>query len=215
MYSPQALRFNVPIQFPLMREKRYLGGKITCKATVVPAIVETYSEGEMVLRLRQQDKRAFEKLYDDYSDAIYGLSLAILKDEARAEDAVQETFVRVWRKIHSYDASKGRFFTWMLNIARNHAIDVLRAEQSRSAKDTIPAEHPIATTQGPSETIPIDNIGVRAFVEALSPEQKSLVDLIYFQGYTQQEAAEVLAIPLGTVKSRVRLAMNHLRRAMT
>ncbi|HEX2899346.1 MAG TPA: sigma-70 family RNA polymerase sigma factor, partial [Bacteroidia bacterium] len=93
-------------------------------------------QDSIVDRLLRHEKDAFEQLYDDYSAAIYGLTLKILKDEALAEDALQETFVRIWRKIQTYDASKGRLFTWMLNIARNISIDMLRARESRKVSQT-------------------------------------------------------------------------------
>ena len=164
--------------------------------------------------LLQKDKMAFERLYDDYSAAIYGLTLKILKDEALAEDALQETFVRVWRKIQTYDPSKGRLFTWMLNIARNISIDVLRAQESRMASKTTSIHTHSFDTKGASTTTPIEHIGIREFVEGLPAEQKMVIDLIYYLGYTQAEVAEEFGIPLGTVKSRVRLAMNHLRAKM-
>lgn len=168
------------------------------------------SQAGIVDRLLQRDRKAFEQLYDDYSAAIYGLVLKILRDEAMAEDALQDAFVRIWQKIHTYDESKGRLFTWMLNVARNIAIDKLRANTSRKAELTSSlSEGTIA--KGPSTTIQIDHIGIRELLDDLPPDQKLVIELIYFQGYTQAEVAEEFNIPLGTVKSRVRLAMNYLR----
>ncbi len=168
------------------------------------------SQAAMVDRLLQRDRKAFEQLYDDYSAAIYGLVLKILRDEAMAEDSLQDAFVRIWQKIHTYDESKGRLFTWMLNVARNIAIDKLRANTSRKAELTSSLSPNIAS-KGPSTTLQIDHIGIREIVDGLPPDQKMVIELIYFQGYTQAEVAEEFEIPLGTVKSRVRLAMNYLR----
>jgi RNA polymerase sigma factor (sigma-70 family) len=169
------------------------------------------SQAEMISLLLQRDRKAFERLYDDYSAAIYGLVLKILRDEALAEDALQDAFVRIWQKIHTYDASKGRLFTWMLNLARNIAIDKLRANTSRKAEMTSSLQGQGLEAKGPSTILQIDHIGLRELVDALPAEQQFVIDFIYFKGYTQAEVSEEFGIPLGTVKSRVRLAMNHLR----
>lgn len=169
------------------------------------------SQAEMIDLLLQRDKKAFERLYDDYSSAIYGLVLKILRDEALAEDALQDAFVRIWQKIHTYDESKGRLFTWMLNVARNIAIDKVRANASRRSELTTSLQVTHVDSKGPSSTLQIEHIGLRELVDALPQDQKFVIELIYFLGYTQAEVAEEFDIPLGTVKSRVRLAMNHLR----
>lgn len=169
------------------------------------------SQEVMIDLLLQRDRKAFERLYDDYSSAIYGLVLKILRDEAMAEDALQDAFVRIWQKIHTYDVSKGRLFTWMLNLARNIAIDKLRANTSRKAELTSSLQLQHMDSRGPSTTMQTDHIGITEMVAALPPDQKMVIDLIYYLGYTQAEVAEEFGIPLGTVKSRVRLAMNHLR----
>lgn len=168
----------------------------------------------IVDRLLRHDKVAFEKLYDDYSAAIYGLAFKILKDEALAEDALQETFVRIWRKIQTYDPSKGRLFTWMLNIVRNIAIDMLRARESRKVSQTSSIDQYSFDAKGPSTAMQIEHIGLRELVDGLPAEQKHVIELIYFLGYSQSDVAEEFNIPLGTVKSRVRLAMNYLRAKM-
>jgi RNA polymerase sigma factor (sigma-70 family) len=183
--------------------------RLTKQGSERPMIQE--SQTELVDLLLQRDKQAFERLYDSYSAAVYGLVLKILRDEAMAEDALQDTFVRIWQKIHSYDESKGRLFTWMINIARNIAIDKLRANTSRKAELTMSIETPGVERNGPSTTMKIEHIGIRELVDALPAEQKTVIELIYFLGYTQAEVSEEFGIPLGTVKSRVRLAMNHLR----
>jgi RNA polymerase sigma factor (sigma-70 family) len=168
-------------------------------------------QDSIVDRLLRHDKKAFEELYEDYSAAIYGLAFKILKEEALAEDALQETFVRIWRKIQTYDPSKGRLFTWMLNIVRNIAIDMLRARESRKVTQTSSIHQFSFDSKGPSAAMQVEHIGLREIVDGLPPDQKLVIELIYFLGYTQSEVAEEYDIPLGTVKSRVRLAMNHLR----
>jgi RNA polymerase sigma factor (sigma-70 family) len=173
--------------------------------------IQSVSQDELVDLLLQKSKKAFERLYDDYSAALYGLAYKILKEEELAEDALQETFVRIWRKIHTYDSSKGRLFTWMLNISRNICIDMLRANESRKTSQTSSIEDFSFDQKGPSTSTQVEHIGLREIVDGLPQEQQFVIDLIYFKGYTQAEVAEEFNIPLGTVKSRVRLAMNHLR----
>jgi RNA polymerase sigma-70 factor (ECF subfamily) len=182
------------------RQKAHLEGKITQESQQV-----------LIDLLLQRDRKAFERLYDDYSAAIYGLVLKILRDEALAEDAMQDAFVRIWQKIHTYDESKGRLFTWMLNVARNIAIDKLRANGSRKAELTSSLQLQHMDSKGPSTLMQVEHIGVSELVSSLPPDQKMVIELIYFLGYTQAEVSEEFHIPLGTVKSRVRLAMNHLR----
>lgn len=169
------------------------------------------SQTALVTLLLQKDKAAFERLYVDYSNAIYGLCLQILKEEHLAEDALQETFVRIWRKIQTYDPSKGRLFTWMLNIARNIAIDMLRARESRKASQTSSIEDRAFAAKAPSVMMEVEHIGLKEVLAGLPGDQRKVIDLIYFLGYTQQEVSDEFGIPLGTVKSRVRLAMNYLR----
>ncbi len=177
-------------------------------------ISKKMSQEGLVDLLLQRNRKAFEKLYDDYSAALFGLTFKILKDEAQAEDALQEAFVRIWKKIHTYDASKGRLFTWMLNIARNIAIDMLRAASSRKSSQTSSIDDYSFDAKGPSSSQKTDHIGLREIVDGLPKDQKQVIDLIYFSGYTQAEVAKEYEIPLGTVKSRVRLAMKYLRGKM-
>jgi RNA polymerase sigma-70 factor (ECF subfamily) len=187
--------------------KQVSGGKLG-------VIANNLSQEELVDLLLQRNRKAFEKLYDDYSAALYGLAFKILKDEAPAEDALQEAFVRIWKKIHTYDASKGRLFTWMLNITRNIAIDMLRASASRKSSQTSSIDDHSFDAKGPSHAQMTDHIGLREIVDGLPVDQKLVIDLIYFLGYTQAEVSEEYEIPLGTVKSRVRLAMKYLRGKM-
>lgn len=160
---------------------------------------------ELVDGLRHNPKTAISKIYDTYAPALYGIVLRILGSEAEAEDVLQETFIAVWQARHAYDASKGTLFTWMLNIARRKAIDKLRARESRQKRQVEKGElnrhlHP-----------EIDTIGLRDHVARMDPKFRQVLELVYFKGYTQAEVQKTLGLPLGTVKSRVRLALKHLR----
>ena len=161
-------------------------------------------------QLRAQDQRALTLLYRNYSAALYGVILRIVKQEEVAEDVLQETFVKIWTAFPSYDEQKGRLFTWMLNIARNLAIDKIRSKQYRVSSKTQPLEGTVTWGMTSHDEIKPDHIGVQEMTEQLNPDQKVVIDLMYFNGYTQSEVAEELDIPLGTVKTRARMAIRFL-----
>lgn len=167
----------------------------------------------VVLRkLRDGDRAAFETLYDAYSAAIYGMVTKILRSEEAAEDVTQETFVKIWKHIHSYDPKKGKLFTWMLNIARNTAIDALRKTGNVGQSKIQTYDPAVHISKGGITESPVMTIGLRDFVNKLAPEYRIIVNYIYFNGYTQKEVAEELGIPLGTVKTRIRKAVQDLRK---
>ncbi|MGX5819610.1 RNA polymerase sigma factor [Chitinophaga lutea] len=172
----------------------------------------TYTEHELVQGLRARDQQVFGYLYDHYSPALYGVVLKVLNDETAASDLLQEVFLKVWRGIDKYDTDKGRLFTWMLNIARNTAIDALRSRAHKLEQriqelgnDVYAQTHQLAIH--PS----VDHLGLSKVLEKLSKEQRAIIDLAYYKGCTQEEIARVLDIPLGTVKTRMRNAIIQLR----
>jgi RNA polymerase sigma-70 factor (ECF subfamily) len=174
---------------------------------------DKYRDNESYLysELKSRSRQAFEYLYDNYSAALYGVIVNVLHDEELSNDSLQEVFVKIWNNFDSYNPQKSRLYTWMLNIARNHAIDRLRSKNIRTKKD--PAKDKDYVEQNDQQAAPfIEGIGLRRLVEHLEDEQKAVIDLLYFQGFTQAEAAEQLNIPLGTVKSRVRIAIQKLRK---
>jgi RNA polymerase sigma factor (sigma-70 family) len=170
----------------------------------------TYSEQELVALLQQRNEKAFGYLYDNYSAALYGIVNSIVTDKEIANDVLQIVFVNIWRKMGSYDPSKGRLFTWMLNIARNAAIDEVRSKGFRDSQKnqslTENVDVPGAVT-GPN----IDDVGLKKVLAKLKGELRILVDMSYFQGFTHEEISKALDIPLGTVKTRIRSALTQLR----
>lgn len=173
-----------------------------------------YSEQELVALLQQRQEKSFDYLYDNYSGALLGVVGSIISDQETARDVLQDVFVNIWRKIESYDPAKGRLFTWMINIARNAAIDKIR---SRNYQDSL-KNHPIpenADISLPATGPAVDDVGLRKVLSQLKEEHRVLVDLSYFQGYTHEEIARALNIPLGTVKTRIRSALIHLRNMIT
>jgi RNA polymerase sigma factor (sigma-70 family) len=168
----------------------------------------TYEENELVASLRQKDNDAFSYLYANYSGALFGVIRQIVTDGELGADVLQETFVNIWKRIDSYDASKGRLFTWMLNIARNAAIDKTRSKGFQQSQRQVP----IDGEQFVAGVRPgIDDYGLKKMMMKLKEEHRQLIDLSYFQGYTHEQIAQALHMPLGTVKTRIRSALTQLR----
>ena len=161
--------------------------------------------------LNEQSNDAFNYLYENYSGAIYTIINQIVPDKDTANDVMQEVFVNIWRKINTYDATKGRLFTWMLNIARNAAIDKVRSKGYRDSQRTQPMSEGegggLAISTNPS----VADVGLKKVLTTLNEEYRKLIDLSYFQGFTHEEIAKLLGIPLGTVKTRIRTAISQLR----
>ena len=174
-------------------------------------ITHTYNEKDLVLLLKSRDSRAFSYLYDNYSGSLYTIITQIVKDVELASDVLQEVFVNIWKRIESYDPDKGRLFTWMLNIARNASIDMLRSKSFQNSQKNLSMSDNSNPGTGGSTKLNIDTIGFRRVLERLKKEQRVLIDLAYFKGYTHEEIAEIEDIPLGTVKTRIRNALIQLR----
>ena len=171
----------------------------------------TYTEQQLISLLKSNDRTAFEYLYDHYSAALYGIIVKIVKDEDRACDVMQDTFLKIWKNISSYNAEKGTLFTWILNIARNTAIDKLRVEVKKEHVIKLDSLHD-GDLSSASLFIPVPaTMDLRTIVSQLLPERKLLIEMVYFQGYTHEEVSERLNLPLGTVKSRIRKALKELR----
>ncbi|RYZ99393.1 MAG: sigma-70 family RNA polymerase sigma factor [Sphingobacteriaceae bacterium] len=171
------------------------------------------SEEELVLALGNREKVAIEALYDMYSASLFGVISRIVIDTPTAEDVLQETFVKIWNSFSSYSADKGRLFTWMVNIARNLAIDKIRSKDFKNQAKNHELENNVTFIDEQRNTVyKPELMGIKDLVSTLKPEQKSILDLVYFKGYTHVEAAEELGIPLGTIKTRLRMAIIELRK---
>ncbi|MFN8244000.1 MAG: sigma-70 family RNA polymerase sigma factor [Ferruginibacter sp.] len=181
--------------------------------TVSPAI--KYSEDELVQLLKNQDRQAFSYLYDNYAAALNGVILRMVEDRELAADILQEAFVKIWNNFMAYDSGKGRLFTWMLNITRNLTIDTLRSKGYKKQTKISGDENSVSNFAGDtSGAAKFDAMGLRNQLAGLKPEQRTVLEMAYFGGYTQEEIARVLEIPLGTVKTRVRAAILELRKIL-
>jgi RNA polymerase sigma factor (sigma-70 family) len=166
----------------------------------------------LIARLLSKDKVALEYLYDHYSGALYGAIYRIIRKEEIAEEVLQDVFLKIWDKIENYDAAKGRLFTWMLNMAKNSSIDKTRSKEISRENKTGGLENFVSGVNlGEFVEQHIDAIGVNDILTGLPQDQKFVVEQLYFKGYSQSELAEEFNIPLGTVKTRLRLAMKQLR----
>ncbi len=172
--------------------------------------VTTYTENELVLLLKQRDQDAFGYLYDNYSSTLYSIILNIVPDRDLANDVLQDVFVKIWKQIESYDNTRGRLFTWMLNISRNASIDAVRSKGYQKSQQNRELTENMYHAGGSTE-LNTDQIGLRKIVNKLKEEHKVLIVLSYFEGYTQDEISKTLNIPLGTVKTRMRNALIQLR----
>jgi RNA polymerase sigma-70 factor (ECF subfamily) len=175
--------------------------------------VNTYTESELVMFLKERHENIFAYLYDHYSGALYSIILNIVSDKDLADDVLQEVFVKIWRQIESYDETKGRLFTWMLNIARNASIDTVRSKGYQKAQNNVELTENVYAAGGNVE-FNTDRIGLRKLVNNLKEEYRVLIDLSYFQGFTQDEISKMLQIPLGTVKTRMRSALTQLKQVI-
>lgn len=148
-----------------------------------------------------------------YSGALLGVISRIVQHSEVAEDILQETFVKIWNSAGSYDSSKGRLFTWMMNVARNLAIDKLRSKDFKNANKNQDLENNVDFIDEQKKVIfNSDVLGLKDMVTLLKPELKNVLDMVYFKGYTHVETAEELNLPLGTVKTRLRMAILELRK---
>ena len=177
--------------------------------------IRKYDEGELVTLLQNEDARAFNYLYDNYSGAIYGVIYKMVENKELAEDILQEAFIKFWNNFKNYDPLKGRLFTWMLNIARNLTIDTLRSKDYKKQHKIYGNENSVNELSDKSRTVDrFDSLGIRKHLSSLKQDQKQIIDLAYFSGLTQEEISKELSIPLVTVKTRMRTAILELRKLL-
>lgn len=174
-----------------------------------------YSEEELVMLLKAADQDSFTYLYDNYAGALNGIICRIIDDSRLSEDILQEVFLKIWNNIAQYDQTKGRLFTWMVQIARNLAIDTLRSKGYRNQQKISRDENSVINiTDKSSGQDQFDTLGLRTQVANLKQDHRNIIELAYFAGYTQDEISKQTGIPLGTVKTRMRSAIIELRKML-
>lgn len=170
-------------------------------------------EEDIIVGLRARDRKTTEYLYEKYSRALFAVISRIITDQDIAEEVFHDAFIKITRKIDSYEESKGRLYTWMANICRNSAIDKLRSKEISQTTKTNTIDDFVFGLESQSGTMEqVEAIGVRELMNQLNEDQRFIIEYIYFQGYTHSELSEEFDIPLGTVKSRVRAALQVLKK---
>lgn len=170
------------------------------------------TDAELAAGLAARDESALAELFDRFGGLAYGVALRILDDSGRAEDAVQDAFVKLWDAAARFDPARGSLRTWVVAVVRNRSIDLLRGRSARERQELALREDFGSAASGPEEqaSAAIEGAAVRAALAELPPDQRQAVQLAYFGGFTQAEIAGLTGVPLSTVKGRMRLAMDKL-----
>lgn len=176
----------------------------------IPVTLAPDMEAELVQRLYRREEPAMRVFDERYGRILYRVIRLLVPTDEEAQDVLQESLLKIWSSFARYDAERGRLYTWAVNICRHQAVDHLRAARTRGAGRTTPlAEAPVAAQQPAAAYVP-EQLDVRANLRWLHPDQRAVLDLYYFQGYTQAEIAAQLDLPLGTVKTRSRQGVRQL-----
>jgi RNA polymerase sigma-70 factor (ECF subfamily) len=167
-------------------------------------------EDRIIGLIKAKDRKGFELLYKLYSNCLFNITLKIVHSRETAEDVLQDSFIKIWKHIDTYDPGKGSLFTFILNIARNTAIDKTRSLAYKQEINGL-MFNPLLVDKREYVQQKTDLLGVSECINKLSPQHQDLIKYVYFDGYTHEEAAKVLEIPLGTAKSRLKAAIGQLR----
>lgn len=167
-------------------------------------------EKHIVELLHERNEKAISLLYEHYGDTLYGVAFKVVRNSELAQDVLQESFVKIWKKSDSYDSSKAKLFTWLFRITRNTAIDKLRSVNTKSDKE-------IQIDVSDVYNLGVDSIrpefmDVKENMEKIERKYHVVLDALFFQGMTQQEASDELNIPLGTIKSRLKIGLRELKK---
>lgn len=167
-------------------------------------------EDRIIAYLKEGDKKALNLLYENYSNSLYGVILKVTNNEEIAQDALQETFIKVWKNAHKYDSKKAKLFTWLYRIARNTAIDKLRSFNNRFHKEVQIDKSDVYIL--PTVNINQDVLDIKEHLAKLDEKYQIVIKALFFEGMTQQEASDELDMPLGTVKSRLKIGLRELKK---
>ena len=172
------------------------------------------TDPELIAGITAGEVEALRVLYQRYGTLAYSLAVRILGDPGRAEDVVQDAFLRLWTRAGSFDASRGSLRTWLLTTVRHRAIDYLRGRAGRERQElelsSEVAAHGVGADPWRDVAESLERQAVRQALATLPPDQRQVIELAYYGGYTQREIAEIVSVSLGTIKGRTRLALEKL-----
>jgi len=171
---------------------------------------------KLVEKFQKKDVRAFEELYTMYNESMHGVIYSIVKNKEIAEEVLQDVFIKAWNNAESYTSKKGRFFTWLLNIARNAAIDKTRSKQFKENNKNLNSSIFVDILESHDKLdTKLDISYVKKALQKLKDKCISIIELLYFKGYTQKEVSEELEMPIGTVKTNNKKCISELRNLVT
>ncbi|MBV7268479.1 RNA polymerase sigma factor [Winogradskyella luteola] len=165
------------------------------------------NDSTLIQQLKNKDERALSLLYDKYSGSIYSVILKMIRDEGKAQNLLQDTFMTVWDKAENYDAEKGRFYTWVYRIAKNKTLNMLRKSDPLIQTD----DFSVHNNKEDAISIEPEYLELNGAVTTLEAHHKEAIELVYFKGLTHREAHQEMNVPLGTFKSYVRQALKQLK----
>lgn len=164
---------------------------------------------EIVLKIKAKQEDGLRLLYANYSDVLFGMAFRVLKSEPFAEDALQQAFLKIWNSIESYDANKSTFFTWMAAIVKNTAIDISRLKSFQKETKTETIDPLVHKTE--NNFIDTDKIDVKSLLDGMDEKYRIVLEYLYLRGFSQSELSKELDLPLGTIKTRCKKAIDLLR----
>ncbi|SHJ07390.1 RNA polymerase sigma factor [Algibacter luteus] len=167
-------------------------------------------EKQIVTLLQNSDKKAIGLLYEYYADALFGVIKKVIEDDDTAQDVLQESFVKIWRYANKYDASKAKLFTWLYRIAYNTAIDKVRSQKNKQGKEVQMETSNVYKVT--SNELNQDVLDIKKHLNSLDEKYQIVINALFFEGMTQQEASDELNIPLGTIKSRLKIGLRELKK---
>ncbi|HMQ44276.1 MAG: sigma-70 family RNA polymerase sigma factor [Aequorivita sp.] len=167
-------------------------------------------EKEIVTLLERGDKKAITLLYDNYADALYGVIKKIIADDDTAQDVLQESFIKIWRYSKKYDPDKAKLFTWLYRIAYNTAIDKVRSQKNKDGNEVQIETSNVYKIS--ADELNQDVMDMQKHLGSLDEKYQIVINALFFEGMTQQEASEELDIPLGTIKSRLKIGLRELKK---
>lgn len=176
--------------------------------------MEPVADEMLIEQVVSGDEQALALLYDRYGGMAYSLAYKILTDRTSSEDVVQEVFLTLWRKAQSFDIRRGEVRTWLLTMVHHRCIDVIRRQRGKATLQITPDfNHPASEADGVWNLVvhSLDSEAIQNALTQIPEKQKQVIDLAYFGGYTHSEIAEMLQVPLGTVKARIRMGVEKLR----